>query len=240
MLISLSPPGTRLGRALRAGGLGALAAIGGSLVYSAVVAITGGEFGFVAILLGYMVGRAVRKGSGDRGGPAYQALAIGLTYLAIVSTYVPLIVKDFGSKSAKAAVHMTAVVPMDTITISASVPVSTTPDTSFSVSQTGAPETFARAQPHLTPSEAVFGIFDLLWMATKIPLIAGFSNLLGLLIIGIALFAARTGVRRVPRANWAIRAIKSRAGRASARAAGYYVLLVGALPLLAALSRAPI
>ena len=236
----ISPSTTRLSRALRASGYGALAAVGGSLIYFAVAAITGREFGLVAILVGYMVGRAVRTGAGNRGGQAYQALAIALTYLAIVSTYVPLIVKDFGSKSARTAAPVQTVVSMDTIRISASAPPSVTPDTNFRVSQAGVTETFARPRSRLTPGEVVLGFLDLLWMAAKIPLIAGFSNLIGLLIIGIALFAARIGVAPGRWASWAIRIIKARSGRASTRAAGYYLLLMGALPLLAALSRAPI
>ena len=120
------PRGTRLRRVLQATALGTLAAIGGSLLYFAVAAITGREFGLVAIAVGFMVGTAVRKGSGGRGGWAYQTLAIALTYLAMVSTYVPLVVKEFqkdGSKASARAQPATPV-PMDTITISARGPAS--------------------------------------------------------------------------------------------------------------------
>src|ERR1051326_3655565 len=101
------PAGTRWQRVLRAAGLGTLAAVGGSLLYFAVAAITGREFGLVAIVVGYMVGMAVRKGSRGRGGWAYQTLAIGLTYLAIVTSYVPLIAKEFQKAAAKNAARST-------------------------------------------------------------------------------------------------------------------------------------
>ena len=54
------PPGTPLRRALRATGLGLLAATGGSLLYFAVAAITGREFGLVAIVVGYTVAHVSR------------------------------------------------------------------------------------------------------------------------------------------------------------------------------------
>ena len=57
--------GKRFGRALV---LGLLAAALGSGIYYAVVAITGWEIGLVAILVGFLVGAAVKKGSGDLGG----------------------------------------------------------------------------------------------------------------------------------------------------------------------------
>jgi hypothetical protein len=78
----------RFGRALV---LGAGGAALGALVYYAVLAITRLEIGLIAILVGWLVGRAVRKGSNERGGLKYQLLAVGLTYLAIVTTYIPFI-----------------------------------------------------------------------------------------------------------------------------------------------------
>ena len=69
-------------------GLGA--AVVGAAIYVAVMSATGINFGLVAILVGYLVGKAVNWGSSGRGGWPYQALAVALTYLAIVSTYIPL------------------------------------------------------------------------------------------------------------------------------------------------------
>src|SRR6185503_2643828 len=54
--------GSRARRILTALGLGMLAALGGSLVYFAIAALTGYEFGLVAIAVGYGVGKAVHKG----------------------------------------------------------------------------------------------------------------------------------------------------------------------------------
>ena len=41
------------------------------------------NLGLVAVLVGFIVGRAVRKGSENRGGSFYQVLAVFLTYTAI-------------------------------------------------------------------------------------------------------------------------------------------------------------
>jgi hypothetical protein len=60
-------------------------------VYFVVLAATGYEIGLISILVGWMVGRAVSAGSGRRGGWLYQAIAIGFTYLAICTSYIPQI-----------------------------------------------------------------------------------------------------------------------------------------------------
>ncbi|AHG89019.1 hypothetical protein J421_1482 [Gemmatirosa kalamazoonensis] len=80
-------------------GLGA--AIAGAVVYYAVVAITDFEIGIVAILIGYMVGWAVRKATGGRGARGFQILAAVLTYCAVGLAYTPLAFK--GSQSATSA-----------------------------------------------------------------------------------------------------------------------------------------
>jgi len=72
--------------------LGLGAAIAGAIIYYAVVAITHFEIGLVAILIGYMVGWAVRKGAGGRGGRRFQVLAVALTYTAVGLAYTPIAV----------------------------------------------------------------------------------------------------------------------------------------------------
>jgi hypothetical protein len=86
--------GTTASRFLRALGWGLGAAALGAVVYFAFPLITGFQLSLIAIGVGYVVGRAVRKGSGGRGGPAYQALAVFLTYTAIVFSYGLFIVKE--------------------------------------------------------------------------------------------------------------------------------------------------
>jgi hypothetical protein len=69
---------------------GLAAAIVGAIIYYGVIAITDYEIGLVAILIGYMVGFAIRKGALGFGSRRYQFLALALTYLAVSLAYVPL------------------------------------------------------------------------------------------------------------------------------------------------------
>jgi hypothetical protein len=94
-VLEAGPQGTRTGRAGRALLFGAGAALAGSLLYFVVLAATGYEIGLISILVGWMVGRAVSVGSEHRGGWLYQVMAIGFTYLAIGTSYVPQIVDSW-------------------------------------------------------------------------------------------------------------------------------------------------
>jgi hypothetical protein len=79
---------------MTAGVFGLGAGIVGAAIYYAVIAIANLEIGIVAILIGYMVGYAVRKGAGGRGGRRFQVLAVALTYLSVALAYTPLAVKQ--------------------------------------------------------------------------------------------------------------------------------------------------
>jgi hypothetical protein len=86
--------GSAIGRFLRAFVFGTLAALAGSAVYFGVLALTGYEVGYISILVGFMVGAAVKAGCRGRGGWLYQGLAMFLTYSSIVLSYIPLILKE--------------------------------------------------------------------------------------------------------------------------------------------------
>ena len=58
--------GTRSSRVMRALGAGTAAALGESLLYWAILAITGYEFGLIAVVVGVAVGKAVSWGSRGR------------------------------------------------------------------------------------------------------------------------------------------------------------------------------
>jgi hypothetical protein len=78
---------------LRALLYGAGAALAGTAVYFAILAISGYEIGWIAVAVGWLVGKAVHKGSRGIGGRKLQVIAVVLTYLSIVGSYVPLILK---------------------------------------------------------------------------------------------------------------------------------------------------
>jgi hypothetical protein len=87
------PPVSDVGRFLRATVQGTAAAIPGVTVYYAVLRM-GFQASLVSILVGFLVGTAVRNGSQHHGGWHYQALAILLTYSAIVASFAAMIIPE--------------------------------------------------------------------------------------------------------------------------------------------------
>jgi hypothetical protein len=66
------------------------AAIAGCILYAIPLAL-GFQIGIVALVVGYMVGKAIRHASYGTGGRAQQVLAVALTYLAISASIVPAV-----------------------------------------------------------------------------------------------------------------------------------------------------
>jgi hypothetical protein len=87
----------RMVRGLKALLFGALAAAVGAGVYRMIMFGTGWNFAVVAILVGYMVGGAVRTGSSERRGWFYQFLAVFLTYSALVGMFLPEVWRGLAS-----------------------------------------------------------------------------------------------------------------------------------------------
>jgi len=130
----------------RAAALGIGAAIAGAIVYYAVIAITDFEIGIVAILIGYMVGYAVRKGTGGRGGRRFQVLAAVLTYWAVGLAYTPIAFKGASDGDAEKP----AAVAADSARDSAS------PSVAASITDSAtAPNTAPATNPTTAPAPAV-------------------------------------------------------------------------------------
>jgi len=102
-----TPPG--IVPLLRAGAFGLGAGILGAIIYYGVIALLDLEIGIVAILIGYMVGYAIRKGAGGRGGRRFQVLAVALTYASIAMAYTPVVVKQAIGADKKTAQNAAAV-----------------------------------------------------------------------------------------------------------------------------------
>ena len=66
------------------------ASLVGAVVYWAVIRFFSLEIGIVAVLNGWMIGKAVRIGAGGRGGRVLQVAAALLTYLSVGMAYLPL------------------------------------------------------------------------------------------------------------------------------------------------------
>ena len=80
---------------MRAALYGGAAALGGCALYALVAIVLHAEIGIIAILVGWMVGKAIRHASYGRGGRAQQILAVALTYFAITTSYIPVVLYQY-------------------------------------------------------------------------------------------------------------------------------------------------
>ncbi len=73
-------------RFARAAVFGLGGSIVGTALYLAFLSISSDEWSLAAVVVGYLVGKMVRKGSGGLGGTACQMLAVVLTYASLAMT----------------------------------------------------------------------------------------------------------------------------------------------------------
>jgi hypothetical protein len=158
-------------------GLGAAAL--GAGIYFGIEALTGYEFGLVAVVVGLLVGSAVRKGSRGLGGWRYQALAIGLTYLAVVVTDASLVIRsmvqDKGTLSSSAVESTTR------------HPAPNVPSASAPVVADDSAGTDTAAHGARSPGVA---ILFLLGLALAMPVLIGLQSPLHFVIVAFALYEA--------------------------------------------------
>lgn len=76
---------------LRAIAYGLGATLAGALIYWAVIRFANLEIGLVAILSGWMIGKALRNGAGGRGGVVLQSTGAALVYISVAMAYFPFI-----------------------------------------------------------------------------------------------------------------------------------------------------
>jgi hypothetical protein len=98
-------PPVSLAKAFLYGGAAALA---GCTIYALVAIVLHAEIGLISILVGYMVGTAIRKASGGRGGRPQQILAVALTYFAITTSYIPVLIYSAMQKPVQSSHQATA------------------------------------------------------------------------------------------------------------------------------------
>lgn len=173
--------GSGVTRFLKAAGFGLGGAAVGAGIYYAILALTGYEVGLIAILVGWLVGSAVHRGAGGRGGWVYQSLAVGLTYFAIVSTYIPMIVKglkDSPSTVAASTQASGAKLTVEPVLANAAAPAP------------GAPAAPRVPIAKVSARSVALALAGLLLIAAAAPFLAGFQNILGLLIISFGLYQA--------------------------------------------------
>lgn len=96
----------------KAFGFGLGAALAGAAVYYAVIALLDLEIGIVAILIGWMVGRAIQKALPGGGLRRYQVLAAVLTYFAVGAAYLPLVMGDMRTSGIGALIFLAFSLPV--------------------------------------------------------------------------------------------------------------------------------
>jgi hypothetical protein len=179
--------GSGMIRFLRALGAGIAAAAVGSAIWYAILKAMNMELGLIAIAVGLLVGFAVRWGCNGRGGWLYKSLAMLLTYCAIVTTHIPFILQAFRDVKTK---HESAASSNDvSVTATGAVEHANSTDTPSSPKAGKRPRSAAR---FLIAWTVIFAI------AFVSPFLEGLQSVLGIIIIGIALYEAWKINRRVP------------------------------------------
>jgi hypothetical protein len=182
------------------------------------------QAGLIAVLVGFMVGAAVRKGSGGWGGLRYQVLAVLLTYGSIAANYIPDIIEAIlqahvvqppaavaKADRAPAALPAAADEPVkDAMPVTDESPpegaVGEKPQADDRGPQPEAlPDAAAapEAPAKLSGAEKLAALAMLAFLVCKLALIIPFAglpeNLIGLLIVGFALWEAwKINARRLP------------------------------------------
>lgn len=167
------PPGAK--GLLRAVTFGAGAAALGTIAYFAVLALTGYEIGWIAVGVGWLVGRAVRKGGYGRGGRKLQLIAACLTYCSIVGSYIPLIVKEIATAKETTAAVTTA-----------NAPKALTPG----ATPVSSPAAHPPDVGSVSVAQMLLALLVLFAVSLAAPFLAGLENIVGLFIIFLGLFEA--------------------------------------------------
>jgi hypothetical protein len=194
-VVEFATRGSKFRRAFVATALGLVAGLAGAALWYVVRTVTGYEIGLIAILVGLMVGLAVRKGSKGRGGWFYQSLAVVLTYGCICAQYMPDIVqacvKQF--REAQAAQAQVAAKPPAGIADAKKLGENAPPEKA-------APPAVPAPKPGIAKMLLGIALFLVLAFALSLaaPFLAGVQNIMGLIIIGIALLEAWKINKQVP------------------------------------------
>lgn len=176
-----APQGSRFGRLMKAVLFGGGAAAAGAILQYLVLHLFNLNAAIVTILIGFMVGKAVHAGSGNRGGWRYQVIAVVLTYLAIGAAYVPLTISELKAGQERKAAGLPDPAKFNAQNLR---PMKLTPGLHRA---TPAPALEEPPSEPLSPVAifviALFGLF-------ANPLIYGWASPLNILIFGFGLYQA--------------------------------------------------
>jgi hypothetical protein len=100
------------GSGARAVRLGVGAAVLTAAAYYAVYALWHMNFVLIAVIAGVLIGLAVRRGAQGNRAQRFRFIALGLTYLCVVSTYLPALLEMPGVRNAGVAMVRALYLPL--------------------------------------------------------------------------------------------------------------------------------
>ncbi|MBY0400191.1 hypothetical protein K2X89_07845 [Myxococcota bacterium] len=176
----------------------------GAAVWWAVRVFAQLEIGFIAIAIGYFVGKAVFSASGHRGGTGYQVLAVALTYFWICANYVPDIVSGLmnpvqAEETDDPSAHASDSASED---LAAEAPLGDSPDAESAQSELEPANAAQSPSPTDEPPPGNLGIAIVaigaivFGLALSAPFFDLANNLIGLLIIFFGLWQAWSSNQR--------------------------------------------
>jgi hypothetical protein len=177
------------------------AAIVGLIGYATFAIVTGIVIGYLSLAVGWLIGKAMLKGSNGRGGRKYQITAILLTYFAVSMAAIPVM---FSQLAKEKKIHVQQSRPQFQAQPTPSAPPNSAPQTSTSTSDaaeagaageartaiTGKPDgnvETTKPQPRMSFGKAV-GMLVLLGLASPfLELASPISGLIGLVILFVGM-----------------------------------------------------
>jgi hypothetical protein len=191
-IAALDSPEGGAGRFVRAVVFGMAGGAVGAAAWYAVARLFNLEIGLIAILVGWLVGSGVHKGSQGRGGLKYQLLAAFLTYASIVTTYIPTIYNQLVQQAE------TPSTPGETPPAADGKPgAGGEPEGAATNAPPPATVAASSVPPATAPTSAAAALKGLVIagailyaIAFAAPFLMGFQNIIGILIIGFAVYQA--------------------------------------------------
>ena len=148
------------------------AAIAGLILYATFEIMTGIIIGYISLAVGWMVGKAMMKGSNGRGGRRYQITAALLTYAAVSMAAIPIWIHYAGER--KQAQHSSQQQKL-------------TEEQRQHDRESGRQPAAAPAKPAMPPAKALLGLAFLGLASPFLELTDFFHGAIGLFILFIGI-----------------------------------------------------
>lgn len=199
-VVSVSPKGSGLVRFAKAACVGTLAGLLGALIWYMIRVIAHIEIGLVAILVGFMVGKAVYRASASHGGVIYQVLAVVITYGCISANYLPDIFQAMMTEASQTsdddppagATQNAGELAGESAAGAVDERTTDSSNEAKPVASHGNPEELESVKGRALPliASLIFVALITFVLALATPILMGIENPIGLLIVGFALWEA--------------------------------------------------